>query len=113
MDDGRDAVPGATVEDVEHGHRIAELHRRVAGHLRREPGLLLRARDRVAQWLEDGGPVPPFAAKRWQELLDRPLPEILAALVEDSEEMRNLRQSSPFAGVLSQDERVEVIRSVH
>jgi hypothetical protein len=51
-------------------------------------------------------------ANRWRKLLGRPLPVILAALVEDNEEMRDLRQSSPFAGALSQEERVEVIRSI-
>ena len=99
------------------GHRTAELrsielHRLVAAHLRREPELLERARARVAGWVEDGHPVPPSVASRWRKLLGRPLPVICAALVEDSEEMRDLRQSSPFAGALSQEERTEVIRSI-
>jgi hypothetical protein len=104
------------LKGMANGHRTAELrsielHRLVAEHLRREPELLLdRARDRVARWIEDGGPVPPSVAVRWRTLLGRPLPVIVAALVDDCEEMRDLRQSSPFAGALSQDERVQVIR---
>jgi hypothetical protein len=108
---------GRYCEVVKNGHRTAELrsielHRLVAERLREEPELLERARTRVADWIVDGGPVPAYAAKRWRALLNRPLPVILAALTEDSEEMRTLRSSSPFAGVLSQDERVGVIRSV-
>jgi len=98
------------------GHRNAELrsidlHGLVAEHLLSEPELLEHARDRVAGWVEDGYPVPPSVANRWRELLGRPLPEILAALVEDSEEMRDIRQSSPFGGVLTQGERSKVIRA--
>ena len=33
------------------------------------------------------------------------LDEILALMVEDTEVMRNLRQSSPFAGILEPKER--------
>jgi hypothetical protein len=99
------------------GHRTAELrsielHRLVAEHLLRKPELLEHARARVAGWIAERGPVPPCAADRWRVLLDRPLLTILAALTADSEEMRMLRQSSPFAGVLSQEERVAAIRSV-
>jgi len=105
----------ATVAEMANGHRTAELrsiglHRLVVEHLRSEPELLDRARDRVTGWVEDGYPVPPSVANRWRELLGRPLPEILAALVEDSEVARDMRQSSPFAGVLTQDERAAVIR---
>jgi hypothetical protein len=92
--------------------RSIELHRLVAEHLRSEPELLERARNRVAGWVEDGYPVSTSVANRWRTLLGRPLSELVAALVEDSEEMRDLRQSSPFAGALSQDERVQVIRSI-
>jgi len=104
-------------EMAANGHRTAELrsielHRLVAEHLRTKPELLERARERVARWVEDGGPVPPSAASRWRTLLGRPLTAICAALVEDSEEMRDLRQNSPFAGALSQDERSKVIRGI-
>jgi hypothetical protein len=107
----------ASVCLMANGHRTAELrsialHARVAAHLQREPELLERARACVAGWIADGGPVYLHTAARWQALLAKPLPEILSALVEDSEEMRDLRQSSPFAGVLSHEERVEAIRSV-
>jgi hypothetical protein len=112
-----ESCAGRYCEEVKNGHRTAELrsielHRLVAERLRAEPGRLELARARVTGWIEDGGPVPPYAAERWRALLDRPLPVILAALTEDSEEMRTLRASSPFAGVLSQDERVGIIRSV-
>jgi hypothetical protein len=71
-----------------------------------------RARARVEGWLANGGPVHPEYARRWLELLDRPLDELAAALTEDSEEMRAMRQTTPFAGALSDEERLAVIRDV-
>jgi hypothetical protein len=49
------------------------------------------------------------AGAEWEELLQLPTKELQARLVEDSPEMRRLRQSSPFAGVLSEQERLEVL----
>ena len=57
--------------------------------------------------------IDPRYAVRWQSLLGQPEDEILAALVADTEEMRDLRQCSPFAGVVTPDERLRVTREVH
>jgi hypothetical protein len=56
----------------------------------------------ITGWVEEGGsgPVPSSGGKPLADT-GRPLPEILAALVEDMKSMRGLRQSSPFAGALS------------
>jgi hypothetical protein len=97
------------------GHRTAELrsialHRLVAERL--DDDLLLKARERVAGWLAVDGPVDHRWARQWQSLLGLPAPELRRRLVEDSEEMRDLRQSTPFAGVVSEDER-KILREVH
>jgi hypothetical protein len=42
-------------------------------------------------------------------LLDAPLPQLLAALTSSSPHTHDLRQVSPFAGVLSEAERVQVL----
>jgi hypothetical protein len=41
----------------------------------------------------------------WREILNRPLPEIVDLLNEESEEMTALRQATPFAGALEPAER--------
>ncbi len=69
-----------------------------------------RARARVEFWLLSDGPEHEVYARRWLDLLSRPVDEIAVALVEDSQPMRDLRQVSPFAGVLSDEERVATIR---
>ncbi|MCO4254818.1 hypothetical protein [Pseudarthrobacter cellobiosi] len=58
-------------------------------------------------------PRNPIAEKwldRWTELLDLPLGEFEAAMLEDSPMAKELRQMSPFAGALTQGERVIAIK---
>ena len=46
---------------------------------------------------------------RWLTLLDSPLDELLTALTADTVDSRELRQNSPFVGVLSEEERAAVL----
>ncbi len=100
---------------VPNGHRTAEL-RSIAMHAliaeRLDDQVLSMAQERVEQWIRDGGPVPPRWAHGWRELLAQPVPEIAETLVEDGEWMRDLRQNTPFAGVLTPEDRWKIIREV-
>jgi hypothetical protein len=98
-----------------HGHRTAEL-RSIAFHTivanRLDDEVLERARARVERWIADGGPVPASAALRWREILRQP-PDVLAPrLSEDSEEMRDLRQNTPFAGAVPAQERWRIVSEI-
>jgi hypothetical protein len=99
------------------GHRTAELrsielHRLIAGKL--DEAIVERARRRVLKWLDDeDAQVPGLYARAWLELLNGPRAELKQALVEDSQRMRDLRQNTPFAGVLDEEERLAVIRRLH
>ncbi len=100
-----------------HGHRTAELrslayHELVAERLEQDPAVLARARQRVASWLASGGPAHPAYARRWQALLERPVAEIVRILAADDQAARDLRQNTPFAGVLTNEERWRVIREI-
>jgi hypothetical protein len=97
-------------------HRLAEerslaYHEVVATRLREDPRLCERAKARVAGWLCDGSVAEPYAFA-WRELLDGPREVLLDALVDPSEAMRALRQTSPFAGALEPRERWAIWRSV-
>ena len=87
--------------------RSLALHRAVAAHVER-PGVLGEAQERVERWLTDGS-VPRPWAEAWRRLLTGPLDELCARLEEDSEEMIDLRQCSPFADALSPRERWQVL----
>ena len=55
-------------------------------------------RGQAARWLAE-----------WEHLLDGPIEEILDALTSRSGRARELRRNTPFAGVLSADERRQVL----
>lgn len=87
--------------------RSIELHRLVAGRLNDD--LILRTRARLYDWLSNPGPERREYVEQWLGLLNGPLPQLRAALVADTEQMRALRQCSPFAGVLTDQERQRVL----
>jgi len=67
------------------------------------------ARKRLAQMRVSA----PYASKyvdQWEGLLTGPLEEVLRVLGADDENSVALRHSSPFAGVLSEKERMAVLR---
>ncbi|MEO6117033.1 MAG: helix-turn-helix domain-containing protein [Pseudolysinimonas sp.] len=82
----------------------------IAGELVRDPDLVIRAgragldrlgRDRrTSKWVTE-----------WRHLLDGPPDEVLLALTSNSLRSRELRQNSPFAGVLSEGDREQILRS--
>ena len=49
--------------------------------------------------------------QEWEVILNRPVSEMAPALTDPSPWSRELRQVTPFAGVLSTEERTEVYRS--
>jgi hypothetical protein len=96
------------------GHRTAErrslaLHRIIAGRL--DEGMVEEARQRVER-LRAEGHLHPHYAGRWRKLLARPLAEIATAIAADDQDSRDLRQNSPFAGVLNEQERRRIIEAV-
>lgn len=100
--------------DSRAGHRLAELrglayHRAVARRLDQDmvADASQRLRRRVA-----GGHGHPVSIRRWSELLAQPLPRIAAAISADDDAGRALRQTSPFAGALSEPERRRILRAV-
>lgn len=89
-------------------HRLAEqrslaYHRVVAARMHADPQILERARARIGRWLDEGR--SPFYAAEWERLLAGPVEALGALMVSDTEFARALRQSTPFAGVLTPRER--------
>ena len=83
----------------------------VADKLERQPELLDLARHNLERWMAQTEGAPLRAHTEWRELLDRLSPSaLLEMLRSDTEEARRLRQSSPFAGLLSPQERWRILR---
>lgn len=99
-----------------HAHRLAEerslaLHRVIAEMLARDPELAVRARERVVGWASDGL-VHPHYTQAWNQLLNGPLDDLRAILVDESEHARALRQVTPFAGWVDPRTRWRIWREV-
>ena len=90
--------------------RSLALHRLVAEKLRADPALLEKARDNLRRWEEASGGVSPVFAE-WAQILTSPDGEVVEFLAERSERATRLRQSSPFAGALTQEERRAIYES--
>jgi hypothetical protein len=95
-------------------HRLAEersvaYHRVIAERLRNQPEVLEGARRRVQTWLTSPDTAR-FYARKWAEILAGDASSVADFLVERSELADELRQSSPFAGVLQPQERWKIWR---
>lgn len=113
---------GFTIDVVEHVDgprwtRVEEkslaIHRMIAARLLQDPTSTLkkarhnlanlRSADRgnAARWLDE-----------WDALLERPTDEIVTAMLARTQRSIDLRQMTPFAGVLTDTERRKALRSV-
>ena len=87
--------------------RSLALHEAVAAKLEANPALLGIARANLQRWL---GTAPRPALIEWLELLDlTPLPQLLELLRSPGDHAARLRQSSPFAGLLTPEERQSIL----
>ena len=89
--------------------RSLAYHRAVARRLRRST--VEEARYVLFRWREQGQ-IDDRYADRWQRLLDRPVAEIKRAIVDEGPDADDLRQNSPFAGLLSEPERRRIMAEV-
>ena len=91
--------------------RSLALDRLIAGKLSARPELLQQALRTLERWIADRQPDPPPVLLEWLAILrSRSHMEILDLLRSDTEDARRLRQSSPFCGILSEEERLAVFR---
>lgn len=121
MSEGRDRARRMRLGDLvptdsigTEGHRRADLrglayHRVLARHLRRP--MIDEALHVVWKW-RDQGKLDPRYSQRWEELLKKPVSEVRRIITQDSAEGRDLRQNSPFAGMLSEAERRKILQEV-
>ena len=78
----------------------------IAGALVHDPEMVRRA---GREMLGSGRLRPNLWTREWEQLLNGPTKKIIAALTADTFRARELRQNSPFAGVLTGDERERVL----
>lgn len=99
-------VPAMTRED----RRSLALHRAIADRLIEEPRRVLDRAHRNLTLMWDRSPHARGLLDEWREILSRPTDEIVEAMLDPGLRGRDLRQVTPFAGVLNAPERTGVYR---
>jgi hypothetical protein len=108
----RDLVgPEATEREPHQVARLRNLayHRALARRLRRST--VDDARHTLWEWRHKGT-IDPRYADEWESILERPLPEIRRVLASDDPHADDLRQNSPFAGLLAEPERRRILEEI-
>jgi len=90
--------------------RTLTMHRRIVDKIRAEPALFAIVRDNLERWRGQVTPGTQIYLDAWQALVDQGIDACLGMALERSERGYAMRQSSPFAGVLTNKERWEVLR---
>jgi hypothetical protein len=91
-------------------HRLLEarslaMHAVIARKIERDRSLLEVPKKNLERWRARWKEEAPRWLAEWEKLLQQSWPRIAALITEPSERAARLRQSSPFAGVLSAEER--------
>ena len=90
--------------------RSLELHGVIARELRADPAKL----DLVVAWIQrfldkaDYSEQNKDALREWMEIIRQGLPRVLEVIADRSDEGQRLRQSTPFAVLMPQDERARI-----
>jgi len=92
--------------------RSIALHRAIADRIRTNPRLMEKARENLQKYLDQftqENRAAPKSLTEWQDILThRPWEAVLEFLVSSGESASRLRQSSPFAGILTPKERWKI-----
>jgi hypothetical protein len=93
--------------------RSLEMDRVIAGKIRANPKLIQIALTNIERWLAnpDYSESNRQALMEWKNIIENSSVGVLATLLESSsDEARRLRQSSPFCGILTPDERQAIFQ---
>lgn len=91
--------------------RSLVLHRAIADRLIKEPTEVLKHAQRNLSLMWDRNPHAHKLFAEWRSILSRPIDKIVTAVLDSDLHGRDLRKVTPFAGVLSTNERTRVYRN--
>lgn len=104
------AAMGVDVESMTPDQtRSLLLHTLVAARIVSDPeSIISRARQNLRRWSELGRH-DTYWLERWQRALESPPGQVVLLLTERTQDAADMRQGTPFAGVLDQEERLAAI----
>ena len=91
--------------------RSLAMHRLVAEKIRANPDLFQKAQATLARWRHTVCPSSQPYLQEWERLMHQGPDACLAIALEESEHADALRQSSPFAAILSHQERFTFLKA--
>ncbi|MFN8790455.1 MAG: helix-turn-helix transcriptional regulator [Bdellovibrionales bacterium] len=100
-------VPALTREDL----RSLAYHRAIAKKLKADPQMILAKARRNLARMRLQNPSAKKLFSLWRNWLDLPLENLIASLTDPSLMGRDMRQVTPFAGVLTAQERSKVLQT--
>lgn len=83
-----------------------ELHRLAVQKIKEDSALFSRVQGTLTRFMTRAGAAPSPYLMEWQAILDQGMDVALSVAIEDSERAQVLRSSSPFTGVLDEEERL-------
>lgn len=86
------------------------MHALIAEKIARDPSLLEVAKANIARWRSSVSPRSLPYLDAWQQILERGVEAAIAAATDPSERGNQMRQSAPFAGILTQRERLDFLK---
>lgn len=86
------------------------LHCKIAHKIHADQALLEKAKSVLARWQDQYDPdCVPDCHREWEKILTLHWRHIAAILISVSEEGIRLRSSSPFVGILTENEREQIL----
>ncbi len=83
--------------------------RLISEKIRRQPELFHRVEETLKRWKKVRRPFP-ACLKEWESILRRhKMEQVLEILTQDNEEGNRLRQSDPFCGIMTKEERLKFL----
>lgn len=89
--------------------RSLEMHSLIADKIKENPGFLDVAKNNLARWRASYGNKPiPYYIVEWEVILQKPLSDIVKFLKATTQRAQQLRSSTPFTGILTEEERMAI-----
>lgn len=89
--------------------RSLEMHSLIADKITENPELIGIAKNNLSRWRASYGNKPiPYYIVEWEIMLQNPLTDIVKFLKATTGLAQQLRSSTPFVGILTQEERMAI-----
>lgn len=92
--------------------RSLDFHKLIAEKIRANPSLVQKALSNMKRWEEQNG-CHETLWDDWLVIIESGLEPLIDFMTSESDEAQRLRSSSPFVGILTQEERNEIRKKYH